>query len=81
MRKIIIEIGSGESSELFGKDLYQTDAPAEILHKATDYTYNLEEGDCAEEEFCNFVKRNGYKIIPISPLDEIEVFKAINEKF
>jgi len=81
MRHIIIDIKSGDELELFGKDLYLTDAPADMLKHATMHVETMKDGTCAEEHFCAFIQDNGFRIHPVASLDDLEVYVASNENF
>jgi len=81
VRYILLDLCNGAENELFGKDLFQTNAPTYLLKEAENYVMTLKKGSTAEDEFIQFITNKGFKIEPIDCLDNLDSFKASNNNF
>jgi hypothetical protein len=81
MEDILIDINRSGPSDIDGKDLFRTNAPPNVLTAAQSYVGHLKEGSCAEEEFVQYVKKEGYRIEAIDELVDLPVYVASNKNF
>ena len=63
MREIVLDLGNGEKEELFGKDVFLTNAPHEILNLlSVEVYFSADIGLPAEEVFINKLQNRGFEI-------------------
>jgi len=77
MRHVLVDIGSGYRSDLAGKDLILTNAPAEVLATEALKVNTLSDGPLpAEELFFKNITERGYKIEALLSLEDAPMVRV-----
>ena len=72
--RIIVNLGNCDEDSLGGKDLFETDAPRELLDTiAKEIKTSVYAGMPAEELFISEINKRGHEINFIASLDDVEV--------
>ena len=76
-RFIVLDLGNGGKSELFGKDIATTNADSKTLQElSSKVLYSTYLGIPAEEYFLKLVREEGFEIEIVGVLDELEMISA-----
>ena len=81
-RFFLLDYGGFEDDSICGKDLFETNAPKNILKLATEEVRDFKENHhCASELFVEYVEMCGYWAKPVVSLEELPIHGAHNDNF